>query len=99
MPILEAMACGAPVLTSNRGAAPEVAGNAALVSDAEDVNQWAAQIQRVLTTPTVAQQLRLDGFKRVAQFSWCRAAQETFDAYMHAVTDSDARRYQRNKKL
>ncbi len=99
MPILEAMACGAPVLTSNRGAAPEVAGNAALVSDAEDVDQWATQIQRVLTTPVVAQQLRSDGFKRVAQFSWCRAAQETFDAYMHAVASSDARHYQRNKQL
>lgn len=96
MPILEAMACGAPVLASNRGAAPEVAGQAALISDAEDVAQWAAQILRVLTVPEVAQQLQHDGFQRVAQFSWCRAAQETLNAYERAVSDTGT---QRNMRL
>jgi glycosyltransferase involved in cell wall biosynthesis len=85
MPILEAMACGAPLLTSNRGAAPEVAGDAALISDAEDVEQWAAQLQRVLTTPELAQNLQEKGFQRVARFSWCRAAEETLHAYQLAL--------------
>jgi glycosyltransferase involved in cell wall biosynthesis len=84
MPILEAMACGAPVLSSNRGSAPEVAGNAALMSDAEDAGEWAAKILRLLTTPALAEQYRQAGFRRVSQFSWRRAAQETFCAYERA---------------
>lgn len=85
MPILEAMACGAPVLTSNRGAAPEVAGKAALVSDAEDAEQWAMHIQQVLTNPTLAEELRLAGFQRVEEFSWRNTAQKTLETYRRAA--------------
>lgn len=91
MPILEAMACGAPVLTSNRGAAPEVAGKAALVSDAEDADQWAMRIQQVLTDAALTERLRLAGFQRVAEFSWHNTAQQTLDAYRRAAEYAAAR--------
>lgn len=86
MPILEAMACGTPVLSSNRGSAPEVAGNAALISDAEDAEEWAAKIYQLLTAPLLAEQCRLAGFQRAAQFSWHHAAQDTLCAYERAFS-------------
>lgn len=85
MPILEAMACGVPVLASTRGAATEVAGDAALFCDATNADEWAAQILYVVTTPAAREQLRRAGFRRVTQFSWSRAAQETLDAYARAL--------------
>ena len=81
LPVLEAMACGAPVIASNRGSIPEVAGDAALVVDAEDASALADRIAQLLRSPRLATELRRRGFARAAEFSWDRTAQETLAAY------------------
>ncbi len=84
LPVLEAMACGAPVIASNRGSIPEVADGAAWLIDAEDAGALAEHIQRVLGDPREAKRLRELGFARAAQFSWRNTAQGTLDAYQRA---------------
>lgn len=70
MPILEAMACGAPVITSNVSSMPEVAGNAAIIVDPNSVKAIADGLTTVITDKKVAQQLSAKGFKRAEQFTW-----------------------------
>jgi len=79
--ILEAMACGAPVVTSNVSSLPEVAGEAALLVDPRSVSEIAAAIKRLLTNPALADELRERGFKRVKQFSWQKMAKQTLEVY------------------
>jgi len=85
IPVLEAMTCGAPVIASDRGSIPEVAGNAALLVDANDAEALAQYITRVLSTPAEAQRLRELGFARAAQFSWRNTAQRILQSYSQAL--------------
>jgi glycosyltransferase involved in cell wall biosynthesis len=77
LPVLEAMAAGAPVLTSNVSSLPEVAGDAALLVDPTDVEAIGAALTRLLADPALADDLRGRGRARAASFSWERAARET----------------------
>lgn len=70
LPVVEAMACGIPVLTSTVTALPEVAGDAALLVDPYDVDALANGIERVLTDEALRARLRLAGPKRAAMFRW-----------------------------
>ncbi len=88
LPLLEAMTCGAPVIASDRGSIPEVAGNAALLSDADDAGTLARHIEQVLTSPAETERLRQLGYARAAQFSWDMTAQKVLAAYESAVTSS-----------
>ncbi len=81
LPILEAMACGAPVIASNRYAIPEVAGDAALLVDAQDARALAERIEQILNAPAEAERLRGLGLTRAAQFSWRKTAQCILDSY------------------
>lgn len=81
IPLLEAMTCGAPVIASDRGAIPEVVGDAGLLADAEDDAAIADHIARVLNDSARAQQMRERGFARAAQFSWERVAQIILSTY------------------
>jgi glycosyltransferase involved in cell wall biosynthesis len=81
MPVLEAMACGAPVLTSNRTALPEVAGDAALLVNPGDAEELAGAMIRVLGDSALRDNLRAKGFERVKQFTWERAAHQTMAMY------------------
>ncbi len=77
IPILEAMACGTPVITSNLSAMPEVAGEAALLVDPLKVKEIAAAMEQLVRDEGARSDLREAGLKRVAQFSWKLTAQQT----------------------
>ena len=85
LPLLEAMTCGAPIIASNRGSIPEVAGNAALLIDAEDHFALAGYLTRLLNSPAEAQRMRELGFTRAAQFSWGRTAHRILESYQMAL--------------
>ena len=85
LPVLEAMACGAPVICSNAGPLPEVAGDAAMLLPPEDPGAWARAMVHVLTEPHRADVLRQRGFLRAASFSWQRAALATREVYREAL--------------
>lgn len=70
LPVLESMACGTPVVTSNVTAMPEVAGDAALLVDPSSVEQMASAVERVLSDTILRQQLQERGLARARQFSW-----------------------------
>jgi glycosyltransferase involved in cell wall biosynthesis len=74
IPIVEAMACGCPVVTATTSACPEVAGDAALLVDPDDVAGMAAAMERVSFDDALAAELRTRGFRRAAEFSWTRSA-------------------------
>jgi glycosyltransferase involved in cell wall biosynthesis len=74
LPVIEAMACGTPVVTSNTTSLPEVAGDAALLVDPTSVEQLAAVIQRVVGDAPLRQSLREKGLQRAAQFPWSTTA-------------------------
>ena len=75
LPAVEAMACGAPVLSSDRGSLPEVVGDAGLFFDPTDAGAIADQAIRLLSDAGLSADLRAKGTARVAQFSWDRAAE------------------------
>lgn len=77
LPVLEAMAAGAPVLTSSVSSLPEVAGDAAVLVDPHDPTAIADGLHRLLSDPALAADLRTRGRARAAEFSWARTAEET----------------------
>src|SRR5690606_18869982 len=79
MPVLEAMACGTPVLASNTSALPEVAGDAALLVNPTDTTEIAAAIERLANDTALRAESRARGLARVAQFTWERCADQTLD--------------------
>ncbi len=82
IPILEAMACGAPVVSSNTSSMPEVAGDAALYFDPRDVAALAEALQRARADETLRADLRRKGFEQAKRFSWEKAAGELL-GYLH----------------
>jgi len=84
-PVLEAMACGTPVICSNTSSLPEVAGEAAVLADPGDVQAWLAAMLRVQAEPGLRAALAERGLAQVRQFSWRRAAQETLAVLEAAV--------------
>ncbi len=81
LPVLEAMACGAPVACSSTSSVGEIAGGAALTFDPEDVGAMVAALRRLLADADLRAGLRARGFERAAEFSWGRAARETWAVY------------------
>ena len=77
LPVIEAMACGTPVLTSNVSALPETAGDAALLVDPHSVEGIAAGIERLLTDSALRERLRSAGLARARIFSWEETARRT----------------------
>jgi len=89
LPLLEAFACGCPVVCSNRAALPEVAGGAAFLVDPLNPEQIAAAIVKVCTTPGLRDQLVSLGLRRAGEFSWERAASETVAVYRLAALEHE----------
>jgi glycosyltransferase involved in cell wall biosynthesis len=80
-PPLEALACGTPVVASNRSSLPEVVGDAGLLVDPLDAVELAEALRRVLTDGGLRQELVARGLARAQSFSWSRAARETVEVY------------------
>ena len=81
LPVLEAMACGTPVVTSNGSSLPEVAGEAAILVNPNNINEITSAMQRVLEDPELANDLRQRGLEQAAQFTWEKTAHETIAVY------------------
>ncbi|MGA2145118.1 MAG: glycosyltransferase family 1 protein [Bryobacteraceae bacterium] len=81
MPVLEAMAAGTPVLTSNRSALPEVAGDAALLVNPEDTDELARELAEITTNEDLRQDLARRGLERVKAFRWEAAVRRTWELY------------------
>jgi glycosyltransferase involved in cell wall biosynthesis len=85
IPALEAMTLGIPVVVTNRGALPEVVGDAGLLVGADDPEGMAAAIGRVLADIALARQLSAKGIARARRFSWDASAARAIDAYGQAI--------------
>ena len=85
LPVLEAMACGTPVVTSNVTALPEVVGDAAVLVDPYDVDSIAEGIRRVVEDSALRETLRRKGIERARQFSWDRTAELTWKVLQEAA--------------
>jgi glycosyltransferase involved in cell wall biosynthesis len=86
LPLLEAMACGTPILTSNLSSMPEIVGEAALLVDPHQVEAIAGGIKQLLFDPALCQRLVQRGFERLAIFSWSKAAEQTLDILIQAAS-------------
>ena len=91
LPVLEAMACGTPVIASSLTSVPEVAGNAARIVDPRDLTALAAALEAVLSDPDEAHRLAEAGLAHAARFNWRRTAELTRDVYA-GVVEAERRR-------
>jgi glycosyltransferase involved in cell wall biosynthesis len=82
---LEAMACGTPVISSNRASLPEVVGDAGLLFDPSQTEALKEHLGNVLKSAELRTTLSRKGLERAKQFSWDIAARETLDAYKEAM--------------
>lgn len=81
MPVLEAMAAGVPVLTSNRSALPEVAGDAALLVDPTDVEAIAEALRKLAADERLRNELADKGLERASACTWDEAVRKTWTVY------------------
>ena len=79
LPALEAMRCGAPVVVSNRGALPEIIGDAALIADPDDPDGFGERIATVATDRQFRARLIERGMRHAARFTWKQTAELTLD--------------------
>jgi glycosyltransferase involved in cell wall biosynthesis len=85
LPVLEASAAGVPVVSSNRGACPEVLGSTGILFDPEDSIAGAAAVVRILRDPDLAKRLSEEGHQRAKLFTWERTGRLTLQAYEYAA--------------
>ncbi|MFA5933029.1 MAG: glycosyltransferase family 1 protein [Microgenomates group bacterium] len=81
LPILEAMSCGTPVITSNSSSMPEVGGEAAIYIDPENIEEMSKNLRIVMEDPLLRPELIKKGFEQAKKFSWEKCAKETFGVY------------------
>ncbi|MCU0500800.1 MAG: glycosyltransferase family 4 protein [Anaerolineae bacterium] len=86
IPVLEAMACGTPVVTSNNSSLREAAGGAALMVEATDAAETAEAIAKVLNDTELACSMTLSGIEQASHFTWQRSARALLEAYERAAT-------------
>ncbi len=90
LPPLEAMACGTPVVVSNRASLPEVVGDAGLLVDPDNPEALSQALAQVLDDDELRESLRGRGLMRASEFSWARTAHETMAIYEQVLgTESD----------
>jgi glycosyltransferase involved in cell wall biosynthesis len=81
LPVLEAMACGTPVICSNVSSLPEIAGDAAILVDPHHVEELSQAIYCLLMDAAKKEELREKGLKRAQMFSWEKTASKTLEVY------------------
>jgi glycosyltransferase involved in cell wall biosynthesis len=81
LPVLEAMACGTPVIASNLSSLPEIVGDAGLLINPYDINEIAAAMAKVLNDKDLQTELISKGLKRVQEFSWRKSAEVIFNTF------------------
>jgi glycosyltransferase involved in cell wall biosynthesis len=81
LPVLEAMACGTPTITSDVSSLPEVAGNAAILVDPYDKEGLVSAMERLLNDADLRRVLSAAGVRQAGQFPWSRTAAETIAIY------------------
>jgi len=84
LPVLEAMACGTPVVAGNNSSIPEVAGEAAILIDSKNADSLAKGLASVLTDGSLRAVMSTQGLQQSARFSWSRCAEETQAVYCRA---------------
>jgi glycosyltransferase involved in cell wall biosynthesis len=85
LPVLEAMACGVPVASSNAASLPELGGEAARYFDPHNTEEMVAVLDEILSDSHLRTQLRASGLEQAAEFSWERTAQETLAIYRQFI--------------
>jgi glycosyltransferase involved in cell wall biosynthesis len=81
LPLLEAMACGTPVVASNASSLPEVGADAALYASPHDVEAWVDALRRIASDTPLRERLRDAGLQRVSAFSWDESARRHAEVF------------------
>jgi glycosyltransferase involved in cell wall biosynthesis len=87
MPIIEAMACGTPVIAANSSSIPEAGGEAALYFEPYDVEKLTQQLAEIFENDNLLLNMRQSGFLQAQKFSWDRAGTETVRIYAQVLAD------------
>jgi glycosyltransferase involved in cell wall biosynthesis len=85
LPVLEAMQSGCPVITSQRGSLPEVAGNAAFYVDAEEIQSIADGMNEIFENTKLQSELSQKGIIQARKFSWKKTSEKTIESYRNAI--------------
>ena len=85
IPLIEAMVCGAPVITSNTSSMPEVVGDAGLLIDPNRVEDLKSKLEMLLSEPALRSRMKEAGLERARAFSWAKSARETRAVYRKLV--------------
>ncbi len=85
LPLLEAMGCGVPVISSNASSLPEVAGGAAVQLSPHELDEWTAVMNQILSDPAERARLVALGFQQVRRFSWLQSARQLCQIYARLV--------------
>ncbi len=90
LPVLEALACGTPTITSNVSSLPEVAGDAAILVDPYDKESLVSAMERVLSDPDLRRPSPRPARRQASQFPWSRTAAETIAVYRDVLQEQQA---------
>ena len=85
LPVLEAMACGTPIVTSNTSSLPEIAGGAALLVDPKNPGQIVPAVQQLLTDETLRTEFSSRGVLQSRRFTWKKAAEKTLEVFLEVA--------------
>lgn len=85
LPVIEAMACGTPVITSDTASLPEVVGNAGVMVPPQDLDKLTEAMYNVLSDPKMRDRMNHEGLKRARLFSWRHTAESVQQAYMELI--------------
>jgi glycosyltransferase involved in cell wall biosynthesis len=85
LPVLEAMSCGTPVISSSAGALPEIVGNAAMLVNPHQVDEMSEAMRTLLSSKSLRNDLKQRGLKHVVDFTWERSADRIWDALSNEV--------------